>query len=131
MNKSPRNESYQLIGNKISNEEIDGKLILKLFINALNRRAIKIFLKVAHILDLQKNRLNFNRLLIRMREETRIPESTLKWNIKKFRDLGLLEYDFGQPIILTSLGKLIYYLLLDAIDRRETLQKKTLKNFFD
>lgn len=117
MDKISQNKTRSALDSKIDGEEIEGELILKLFKNALNKRAMKIFLRAAYILNMKKSRLNFNRLLIIMRKDLKMPESTLKWNIKKLKQSGLLDYELGQPIELTPLGRLIYYLLINEIEK--------------
>ncbi|MGQ4834371.1 MAG: hypothetical protein ACP6IS_10820 [Candidatus Asgardarchaeia archaeon] len=117
MDKISQNKTRSALDSKIDGEEIEGELILKLFKNALNKRAMKIFLRAAYILNMKKSRLNFNRLLIIMRKDLKMPESTLKWNIKKLKQSGLLDYELGQPIELTLLGRLIYYLLINEIEK--------------
>ena len=97
-------------------EIIKEKHLLLLLKASLKPRAIRIFLNIAHKIETHRRRLNFSRLLKLSERELKIPESTLKWNLKKFKDIGLIEYDYGEPIDLTSLGRLLYAILKKEIE---------------
>ncbi len=94
----------------VGNSSLSSQTLKKLIVKALNKNQ-SILLK--NIVNNRK--LTLYSLLKTVSKEEKIPLSTLKFNSKIFKDLGLVDYGNCEKVKLTMSGLLVLNVLGDVI----------------
>lgn len=78
-----------------------GKAELALFVaRALTKRQLEVFCLISSL-----NGLSYSGIVRQL--EGKYPQSTVKYILKRLRDLGLVNFDVGRPLVLTRLGNIV------------------------